>query len=86
MGFIDDIAESLGLAGVGAESTFRATIMGEKAAYFEKVSAVKSYSPDKIELVLKKGGLKITGDSLTIKKYCAGDLAVCGTIKSVERT
>lgn len=85
MGFIDNIAESLGLFDIGAEPIYRAALIGDKAGYFENVKAVKSYSPDAIELVLKKGGLKIIGDSLTIKKYCAGDIAVCGTIKAIER-
>lgn len=84
MGFIDNIAESLGLFDVGAAPSFRAALIGDKAGYFENVKAVKSYSPEKIELYLKRGGLKITGESLTIKKYCAGDLAVCGTIKVIE--
>ena len=86
MGFIDNIAESLGLSELKAEQSFRAVLMGDGAAYFENVSSVKSYSPDKIELVLKKGGLKITGESLFIKKFCAGDVAVCGRIKTLERT
>ena len=86
MGFMENIVKSLGLDGFIAEQSFRGVLIGDGAGYFENVRSVKSYSPDKIELVLKKGGLKISGEKLVIKKYCAGDIAVCGTIKSIERT
>lgn len=86
MGFMENIAESLGLKDIGAERCFRAVLIGEESCYLENVASVKSYSPDKIELYLKKGGLKITGENLFIKKFCAGDLAVCGKIKAIEKT
>lgn len=83
MGFIKEIAGIFG--GENVVPTFRVMLLGEKAAYVEGVKSIKSYSQDKIELFIGKGELKITGEGLYIKKYCAGDLAVCGKIKAIEK-
>ncbi len=86
MGFFENIAEAFGLSEINAEKFFRAVLIGEEKCYLEGVCSIKSYSPDKIELYLRKGGIKISGEELIIKKFCAGDVAVCGKIKSIERT
>ena len=83
MSFVDEVLNVFG--GEDLAPAFRVMILGDSAAYVEGVKSIKSYSEDKIELFIKKGGIKITGEGLYIKKYCAGDLAVCGKIKSVER-
>ncbi len=83
MSFINEIAGIFG--GENVVPTFRVMMLGENAAYVEGVKAIKSYSQDKIELFLNKGELKITGEGLYVKKFCAGDLAVCGKIKKVEK-
>ena len=83
MSFIDEVLSVFG--GENAAPTFRAMLLGEQAAYVEGVKAIKSYSQEKIEIYLKKGEIKITGEGLVVKKLCAGDLAVCGKIKSIER-
>lgn len=85
MGFIDNIKQSFGLGELPAEPLFKAVIYGESAVYLQNVGSIKSYSPEKIELRLKKGGLIITGEKLFVKKYCAGDLVVCGKINSLSR-
>lgn len=86
MGFFENIAEAFGLSEMNAEKFFRAALIGEEKCYLEGICAIKSYSSEKIELFLKKGGIKITGEKLIINKFCAGDVAVCGKIKSIERT
>jgi sporulation protein YqfC len=63
---------------------FRATLLGSNALYFEGVKAVKSFSKERIELLLKKGEIIIEGEELCIKKYFAFDLAITGKIKSVS--
>ena len=68
-----------------APSAFRVMMFGEKAAYIEGGKSIKSYSQDKIELFLGKGELCVKGEELFVKKYCAGDVAVCGKIKSIEK-
>ena len=83
MNFIDEILSVFGAE--NAAPAFRVMLFGDGAAYIEGVKAIKSYSQEKMELYLKKGEIKITGEGLFVKKYCAGDLAVCGKIKSVEK-
>ena len=83
MSFIDEVLSVFG--GDNAAPVPRVMLFGDTAAYLEGVKAIKSYSQDKIEVLVLKGEIKITGEGLFVKKYCAGDLAVCGKIKSVER-
>lgn len=84
MSFIDEVLSVFG--GENAATLPKVTLLGWQSAYFEGVKAIKSYSRDKIEVFALKGEIKITGEGLVVKKYCAGDLAVCGKIKSIERT
>ena len=83
MSFINEVLKVLG----GEETTpaFRVMLFGDAAAYVEGVKAIKSYSRDKIELFIRKGEITITGEELFVKKFCAGDLAVCGKIISIKR-
>ena len=85
MNFIDDIKQCLGLSGI-YEPSFRALLIGKQAVYFENICSIKSYSLTKIELALKKGQIKVEGENMFIKKYCKGDLVICGTIKSITTT
>lgn len=84
MSFIDNIKESLTEI-TNTEPIFRACIFGERAVYLENVSGIKSFSDQEISLFLKKGELRVCGSQLYIKKYCEGDLVVCGKIRLVER-
>ena len=83
MSFIEEVLKVFG--GEEIVPTFKVIMIGENATYIEGVKSIKSYSREKIELFMKKGEMKIAGEGLFIKKYCAGDLAVCGKIKSVEK-
>lgn len=65
--------------------TFRATIIGDNAIYLESVLSIKEFTKESITLRLKKGGITISGKELFIKKYCAGDMVVCGKIESFQR-
>ena len=84
MGFKDDIIKLF-----SGEDTalpqFKATLIGDNAVYIEFVRKISKYSSEEITVSVKGGGVVIRGESLYIKKYCAGDLAVCGKIKSLER-
>lgn len=84
MGLIENIKENFTDA-FGVEPLFKAVMFGDKAVYLEGVSDIKSYSLDKVEVKLKTGEVVIKGENLSIEKYCVGDLAVCGKIKSLER-
>lgn len=86
MGFIENIFESFGLESPPKEPIFRAVLFGESAGYFENVSGIKSFTDTEIEIYLKKGGVKIRGENLYVKKFCSGDLVICGKITAVERS
>lgn len=90
MSFFDSILESLGVDGTPAGQFLRLTLIGNKNggfcyAYIENVLSVKSYSPQEIIVCVKGGGVIIKGENMFIKKYCQGDLAVCGKILKAER-
>ena len=82
MSFLDEV---LKVFGQEVSPAFRVLWLGDGALYVEGVKSIKSYSQEKVELNLKNGGLKITGVGLFLKKYCAGDVAVCGTVKSIDK-
>ena len=86
MSFIDNIKECFCSAEFPKEPLFRAVLFGEKAGYFENVCGIVSYSAEQIVLCLKRGTLTIKGEELFVKKYCAGDVMICGKIKAIERT
>lgn len=85
MGFIDNIKECFENYELPKEPLYRAVLFGESASYFENVSGISCYSSEQIVLNLKRGGLKITGENLYIKRFCMGDIVICGKILSIER-
>ncbi len=84
MSFFDSIKENFSDLFIDAPS-YRAVLFGDDAIYLENVRAIVGYSSEEVKLSLKKGGLAIKGENLYLKKYCDGDLAVCGKIASIER-
>ncbi len=85
MSFIDDIKACFSADEIPKEPIFRAVMFGDNALYLENVCSIVEYSCEQIILCLKKGGLRILGKNLYIKKYCVGDVAVCGKISAIER-
>ncbi|MBQ8196572.1 MAG: YabP/YqfC family sporulation protein [Clostridia bacterium] len=90
MSFFDSILESLGVDSAPEGQFLKLTLIGNKGggfcyAYLENVLSVKSYSPQEIAVCVKGGGVTIKGENMYIKKYCQGDLAVCGKIMKAER-
>lgn len=83
MGFVDEIKNVLGLEDFSP--CFKAVLFDDKGAYFENVSSVRCFYPDKIELCVKGGCVRICGENLSIKKYYGKDLAITGKILSVQR-
>ena len=84
MGFIDNIIECLGGETFPKEPLFRAVLFGENAVYLENISAIINYEKEEILLAVKKGKVKVKGKDLYIKKYCMGDVVVCGKILGIE--
>ena len=85
MSFIDNIKNCINSWENPNLSEFRLVSFGFRSVYFENVASIVSYTKEQIVLGLKKGALKIEGKELCIKKYCGGDVVVCGEIKKIER-
>ncbi len=86
MSFIENIKNCIGES-VGVDlGEFRATMFGFSSVYFEKIKSIVSYTKTEIVLGLKKGRVIISGNQLLVKKYCAGDVVVCGEISKIEKS
>lgn len=85
MSFIDDIKGCFCNEEMPVNLPFRAVMFGDNAIYVENVKTIAKYQCDEVVLLLKRGGLSIRGEGLYLKKYCAGDVAVCGKICLIER-
>ena len=85
MGLIDNIKDCFCDFELPKTPIFRAVLFGESAGYFENVKSVVCYSKEQIILALSSGGLSVSGENLYIKKYCLGDIVICGKIKQVQR-
>ena len=85
MNFLENVLEVFGIGDIGKECLFKGIILGDKAVYLENVCGIAHYTKEEISVRLRRGGIVIYGEELFVKKYCAGDLAVCGKIKGIER-
>ncbi len=85
MSLIDNIKNCFCQNELPLDCLYRAVLFGESAGYFENVKSIVSYEKEQVVLSLKNGGLRVSGKDLYIKKYCLGDVVICGKIKSVER-
>lgn len=85
LGFEDNILECFNDLPSFCEPIFKAVMLGDNAVYLQGVKGLKSFSRDCVCLFLRKGEVQVQGENLYIKKYCAGDIAVCGKILSVSR-
>lgn len=84
MGFIEDIKSCFTQDELPKEPNFRAVMFGDSAIYLENVRSISHYTEEEISLCLKNGGIIITGCNLYIKKYCLGDVVICGKIRNVS--
>ena len=90
MSFFDSIIEGFGIDSAQNGQFLKVTLIGNKGdgfsyAYIENVLSIKSFSPNEISVIIKGGGITLKGENLFIKKYCQGDLAICGKIVKAER-
>lgn len=85
MNFFDNIMEELGILKPAISPNFRAVLIGDNLAYFENIRSIKSFTPNKISLLLKNGEVVVEGEGMFFKKYDLGDLVICGKINSLKR-
>lgn len=85
MGFIENILENFKDTSLCVKPSFKAVLFDEKAVFMEGVKGIKSFNTEEISLFVGKGEVLVKGNNLFIKKYCLGDVAICGQIKSIEK-
>lgn len=62
----------------------RCVIAPNGGGYFEGVKAVEDFTSDAIVLCFARERVAVRGESLSIKKYCDGDMELGGKISSLE--
>lgn len=85
MSFIENIRDCIGLENLPVASSFRALLFGGFAVYVEGVKQMLSFTSEEIIVSVKDCSLKIEGEKMFVKKYCSGDLVVCGKISGLTR-
>ncbi len=85
MSFIENIKNCIAYSDSPELNDFRLVSFSFRSIYFENVKSILSFSREEIVLGLKKGALKVSGRELYVKKYCAGDVVICGEIQKLER-
>ena len=83
MSFIDDVKNCFSFDALPSPPTFRAVLFGDSAVYFGSVLDLVSYDLQEIVLRAKKGMVKVQGKGLYIKKFCDGDVVICGKISAI---
>lgn len=85
MGFIDNILENLGLDGLGEGVKSKLMIADFTSAYVEGVKSILAFTEEQVTLNLKNGKLTFNGKDLSVKKFCEGDVVICGKIMTIEK-
>ena len=85
MNFFENIIKEFGVLTPNVSPNFRAMLIGDNLAYFENIRSIKSFTPNKISLLLKHGEIVVEGEGMFFKKYDLGDLVICGKIISLKR-
>jgi len=85
LSFIENIKDCIGVENLPVAPTFRALLFGGVAVYVEGVKQMLSFTNEEIIVSVKDCSLKIEGEKLYVKKYCSGDLVVCGKISGLIR-
>ena len=61
------------------------TVWEGKGGYFQNVKSLTAFSPTEILLRLRRGELCVSGEGLTVAKYCESDVFIRGKIVGVQR-
>ena len=81
--------EIIGRFGADEELAFggvKYVIFDGRCGYFENVKGIGDFSDTLVEILLKKGKLRVEGKNLYIRRFVEGDLAVYGDISLVARS
>lgn len=85
MKLFDEIMSRLGADEEIVFSGVKYVVFDGRCAYFENVKGIGDFTENEIQILLKKGKLKVSGNGLYIRRFIEGDLAIYGEIISVAR-
>ena len=72
--------------GEGAfKPTFKAVIIGNSGGFFQGVRSVNKFSDSEIVMCVKGESVTVCGENMFVKKFCEGDVIICGKINCVKR-
>ena len=78
-------SEIAAVVGRGDGARVQYTVIDGKGGYFQNVRRMTEFSSERIVFAGKKGAVQVEGEGLSLGKYFAGDAAVKGNVKRVER-
>ncbi len=84
MSFIENIIGSFGGDEAFSNEQTKIMVFGDKGVFLEGVSGIKAFTDKEIILFRKKGEIALAGEKLFIKKFCGGDVVICGKISKIE--
>lgn len=84
MSFIDNIINSFGSDLCLEKEPLKMMVFGDKGVFLEGVVGIKSFNEKEIILFRKKGEALLNGENLFVKKFCGGDVVICGKINKIE--
>ena len=81
------IEDNMCASGLGREITpypYRITLFGSSCVLVEGVKKIFSFSPTKVEFVLKGSSLTFLGENFVIKKYDESEVCLKGKVLEVK--
>ncbi len=84
MRLFEEILAQFGFGGDVAFFGAKFVVYEGKCAYFENVKSIASFSSERVEILLKKGQVRIEGENFSIARYGEGDLLLAGKVQKVE--
>lgn len=85
MSFIDNVIGSFGGDLSLEKEQCKMMVFGFKGVFLEGVKGIKSFNEKEIILFACGGETVLSGENLFIKKFCQGDVVICGKINKIER-
>lgn len=84
LGISDGISALSGIGYDIAGSGYRCVLLGGKSVAIEGIKLVALFTPDSVELLLKKGRLLIKGEGMKLATLSPGYVCISGKILSIS--
>ena len=69
---------------LGGDTSKSFTVIPRFGGYFRSIKGISEYTPQKIQLRLKKFNLTLVGENMQVGKYFEEDLFIKGEIKGIQ--